>query len=80
MKIFVVHDEAGNIRSFGIPRDPSEGGPVLQAPENRLVTEVEFPEASSRESEDLEQLAAKLKTLRVDRSGKAPRLVQRGND
>lgn len=79
MKIFVVHDETGNIRSFGIPADSSEGGPVLESSRERPVSAVELPELEtfSGEPRASEELFERLKTMRVDLTGKTPRLVPR---
>ncbi|MGC1890168.1 MAG: hypothetical protein WA709_29465 [Stellaceae bacterium] len=64
MKILVVHDEKGNIKSIGVPTGPP-GQEMQLRPEAGLeVTEVEA--SHIKDQNDHEQLRAIAKNFKVD--------------
>jgi len=64
MKILVMHDEQGNIKSIGVPIGPP-GQEMRLIPRAGLeVTEVEA--SHIRDHNDLEQLRAIAETFKVD--------------
>jgi hypothetical protein len=82
MKILVVHDAAGQVKSVGVP-GPEFAGQVFLVPgEGEQVSEVEAPDASKHIAlDDLDQdrsaadLLEIVKRHRVEVTGKVPRLV-----
>ena len=72
MKIFVVYDARGNVRSFAVPGRDAPGEFRLQPSRGRLVSEVEVPGLDKISSHDpkeqLRHVSEELETQRVKRS------------
>jgi hypothetical protein len=76
MRILVVHDDDGNIRSIGVPAGQFSGQVRLHAPPGHVVTEVEVAELEDEQDQArLERLKSQ---FRVERGGtETPHLVKR---
>jgi hypothetical protein len=75
MKILVVHDAQGNIRSIGVPSIKSGGHAMLKPPPGYHVTEIEAPDV--RDEQDYEHLHAIREHFRIEVAGGQPRLASR---
>jgi hypothetical protein len=82
MRIFVIHDAKGNIRSFGVPAAEVRGQVTLEPPRGQRVSEVDVPGLDQISAQDvhqqLRQLSETLKTQRVQRGQGQTTLVPRG--
>ncbi|HJQ67769.1 MAG TPA: hypothetical protein VKA70_02285 [Blastocatellia bacterium] len=77
MKIFVVHDKQGNIKSFGVTNKNLEGL-ELQPPPGASVAEVEAPDIPGMDEFDEEKFGRVLDLIdrsRVDVTGDKASLV-----
>jgi hypothetical protein len=76
MKVFAVHDEAGNILGLAIPSEDAEDGEFgLVAEAGQYVTEIDVPDPSEKQRPHLlEDLA---RNYRVERATVRGRLIAR---
>lgn len=75
MKILVIHDDHGKIRSIGVPARKFSGQVRLHAREGYLVTEFDAPDLKDElDHKQLEHIKA---NFRVEVSSTGPRLVRK---
>lgn len=75
MKVLVIHDKDGNIRSMGVVATSLTGQVKLQAREGLHVSEVEVPDLrSEQDHEQLERLKAE---YRIELGSDPKQLVHR---
>jgi hypothetical protein len=76
MKVIVIHDAKGNIRSFAVP-DPRVPNDTLEPERGYLASEIDMPgvELQGEARERLRKLHEALKDRRVQRTGGQVTLV-----
>jgi hypothetical protein len=75
MKILVVHDTQGNIRSIGVPSTKSGGHAMLKPQQGYQIAEIEAPDV--RDELDYEHLHAIREHFRIEVAGGHPALAPR---
>ena len=73
MKILVMHDPQGNIKSIGVPSNKSGGHAMLQPQPGYQIAEVEAPDV--RDVQDYEHLHAIREHFRIRVVNAQPTLV-----